>query len=182
MIKNLESRKKKGGDGRELHSENAHSAGAARRGDRDYAAGQALRRMEALNARKMETNGNSSGVLGARENGGGSHRLQLCWRWRGVRRPLVEISTSKSDCTEDCSHINCGFLFDVGLNNSDANMMYVPVDGKMEGEPPVKTQQISGGEKEKVRLRRGGRERKRKSKGEAQNTKKPLPAAAEEVE
>ena len=30
------------------------------------------------------------------------------------------------------------------------------------------------------RLRRGGRERKRKSKGEAQNTKKPLPAAAEE--
>ena len=92
----------------------------------------------------------------------------------------MEISTSKSDCTEDCSHINCGFLFDVGLNNSDANMMYVPVDGKMEGEPPVKTQQISGGEKENVRLRRGGRERKRKSKGEAQNTKKPLPAAAEE--
>ena len=63
---------------------------------------------------------------------------------------MVEISTSKSDCTEDCSHINCGFLFDVGLNNSDANMMYVPVDGKMEGEPPVKTQQISGGGEENV--------------------------------
>ena len=59
--------------------------GVARRGDRDYAAGQALRRMEALNARKMETDGNSSGVLGAGENGGGSHRLQLCCRRRSVR-------------------------------------------------------------------------------------------------
>ena len=67
-----------------------------------------------------------------------------------MRRPLVEISTSKSDCTEDCSHINCGFLFDVGLNNSDANIMYVLVDGEVEGEPPVKTQQISGGGGENV--------------------------------
>ena len=65
MIKNLEYRKKKGGDGRELHSENAHSAGAARRGDRDYAAGRALRRMEALNARKNE---NSSCAPEAGEN------------------------------------------------------------------------------------------------------------------
>ena len=32
MIKNLESRKKKGGDGRELHSENAFRAGARRGG------------------------------------------------------------------------------------------------------------------------------------------------------
>jgi hypothetical protein len=40
----------------------------------------------------------------------------------------VEISTSKSDCTENCSRSNCGFLVDVGLNNSDANMVCVPVD------------------------------------------------------
>ena len=97
-----------------------------------------------------------------------------------AREPLVEIFTSKSDCTGNCNRSNCGFLFDDRLNNSDANMVCVPVDEDMEGEPPVKTQQISGGEKENVRLRRGGRERKRKSKGEAQNTKKPLPAAAEE--
>ena len=79
----------------ELHSEN-DSAGAARRGDRDYAAGRALRRMEALNVRKMETDENSSGALVAGEIGGGSHRLQSSG---SVRGPLVEISTSKSrDC------------------------------------------------------------------------------------
>jgi hypothetical protein len=76
--------------------------------------------------------------------------------------------------------INCGFLFDVGLNNSDANMVCVSVDDEMEGEPPSKTQQISGGGGENVRLRRRVCERKRTSKGEAQNTKKPRPAAAEE--
>ena len=42
--------------------------------------------------------------------------------------PNIEISTSKSDCTENCSRSNCGFLVDVGLNNSDANMVCVPVD------------------------------------------------------
>ena len=104
--------------------------------------------MEALNARKMETDEISSGALGAGENGGGSHRLQSSG---SVRRPLVEISTSKrglkSDCTQECRHINCGFLFDDHLNNSDANMTCVPVDGEMEHggrvrecEPPAKTQ------------------------------------------
>jgi hypothetical protein len=43
----------------------------------------------------------------------------------------------------------------------------------MEGEPPVKTQQISGGGEENVQLRRGVRERKRTSNGEAQISKKP---------
>ena len=146
-------------------------------GDKDYAAGRALRRIEALNVRKMETDENSSGALGAGENGGGSHRLQSSG---SVPGPLVEISISKSDCTENCNHINCGFLFDDGLNNSDANMVCVSVDDEMEGEPPSKTQQISGGGGENVRLRRRVCERKRTSKGEAQNTKKPRPAAAEE--
>ena len=59
-------------------------------------------------------------------------------------------------------------------------MVCVPVDEDMEGEPPVKTQQISGGGEENVQLRRGVRERKRTSNGEAQNAKKPRPAAAEE--
>ena len=64
-------------------------------GDKDYAAGRALRRLEALDAQKMETEENS-GALGAGENGGGSHRLQSPG---SVRGPLVEISTSKSrDC------------------------------------------------------------------------------------
>ena len=125
----------------------------------------------------METDENSSGALGAGENGGGSHRLQSSG---SVPGPLVEISTSKSDCTENCNHINCGFLFDDGLNNPDANMVCVSVDDEMEGEPPVKTQQISGDGEENVRLRRGGCERKRTPKGEARNTKKPRPAAAEE--
>ena len=79
--------------------------------------------------------------------------------------------TSKSECTKNCNRSNCGFLFDVGLNNSDANMVCVSVDDEMEGEPPSKTQQISGDGEENVRLRRGGRERKRTSEGEAQNTK-----------
>ena len=113
--------------------------------------------MEALNARKMETDENSSGALGAGENGGGSHRLQSSG---SVRGPLVQISTSKSDCTENCNRSNCGFLFDDRLNNSDANMVCVPV--------------------ENVRLRRGGREGIRTSKGEEQTIKKPRPAAAEE--
>ena len=89
-----------------------------------------------------------------------------------VPGPLVEISTSKSDCTENCNRSNCGFLFDDRLNYSDANMVCVPVDDDMEGEPPVKTQQISGGGEENVQLRRGVRERKRTSKGEAQIAKK----------
>ena len=126
--------------------------------------------MEALNARKMETDENSSGALGAGENGGGSHQLQSPG---SAREPLVEISTSKSDCTENCNRSNCGFLFDDRLNYSDANMVCVPVDEDMEGEPPVKTQQISGGGEENVQLRRGVRERKRTSNGEAQNSKKP---------
>ena len=125
----------------------------------------------------METGENCSGALGAGENGGGSRRLQSSG---SVRGPLVEIFTSKSDCTENCNHINCGFLFDDGLNNPDANMVCVSVDDEMEGEPPSKTQQISGGGGENVRLRRRVCERKRTSKGEAQNTKKPRPAAAEE--
>ena len=94
--------------------------------------------------------------------------------------PNIEISTSKSDCTENCNRSNCGFLFDDRLNYSDANMVCVSVDDEMEGEPPSKTQQISGGGGENVRLRRRVCERKRTSKGEAQNTKKPRPAAAEE--
>ena len=92
----------------------------------------------------------------------------------------MQISISKSDCTENCNRSNCGFLFDDRLNYSDANMVCVSVDDEMEGEPPSKTQQISGGGGENVRLRRRVCERKRTSKGEAQNTKKPRPAAAEE--
>ena len=84
----------------------------------------------------METDENSSGALGAGENGGGSQRLQSPG---SVRRPLVEIFTSKSDCTGNCNRSNCGFLFDDRLNNSDANMVCVPVDEDMEGGPPVKT-------------------------------------------
>ena len=83
----------------------------------------------------------------------------------------------ESECTGNCNRSNCGFLLDV---NADANMVCVSVDDEMEGEPPSKTQQISGGGGKNVRLRRRVRERKRTSKGEAQNTKKPRPAAAEE--
>ena len=103
--------------------------------------------MEALNARKMETDENSSGALGAGENGGGSHQLQSPG---SAREPLVEIFTSKSDCTENCNRSNCGFLFDDRLNSSDADMVCVSVDDEMEGEPPSKTQQISGGGEENV--------------------------------
>ena len=74
--------------------------------------------------------------------------------------------------------INCGFLFDVGLNNSDASMVCVSVDDEMEGEPPSKTQQISGGGAENVQLRRRVRERKRASNGEALNAKNPRAAVA----
>ena len=105
----------------------------------------------------METDENSSGALGAGENGGGSHRLQSPG---SVRRPLVEIFTSKSDCTGNCNRSNCGFLFDDRLHYFDANMLCVPV--------------------ENVPLRRGGREGKWKSKGEEQINKKSRPAAAEE--
>ena len=108
----------------------------------------------------METDENSSGALGAGENGGGSHRLQLCSRRRSARGPLVEISTPESDCTEDCNHSNCELLFDDRLHYFDANMLCVPV--------------------ENVRLRRGRREGIRTSKGEEQTIKKPRPAAAEE--
>ena len=87
-----------------------------------------------------------------------------------VRRPLVE-----SECTGNCNRSNCGFLLDV---NADANMVCVPVDDDMEGEPPVKTQQISGGGEENVQLRRGVRERKRTSNGQAQKAKKSRRAAA----
>ena len=80
-----------------------------------------------------------------------------------VRRPLVESSTSKSDCTGNCNRSNCGILFDV---NADANMVCVPVDDDMEGE--------------NVQLRRGVRERKRISKGEAQIAKKTRVAVAAE--
>ena len=112
---------------------------------------------------KMETDEKSSGALRAGGHGGGSHRLQSPG---SVRRPLVE-----SECTGNCNRSNCGFLLDV---NADANMVCVPVDDDiMEGEPPVKTQQISGGGEENVQLRRGVRERKRTSNGEAQNSKKP---------
>ena len=115
----------------------------------------------------METEENSSGALRPGEHGWGSHRLQSPG---SVRRPLVE-----SECTGNCNRSNCGFLLDV---NADANMVCVPVDDEMEGEPPVKTQQISGGGEENVQLRRGVRECKRTSNGEAQNAKKPRPAAA----
>ena len=117
----------------------------------------------------METEENSSGALRPGEHGWGSHRLQSPG---SVRRPLVE-----SECTGNCNRSNCGFLLDV---NADANMVCVPVDDDMEGEPPVKTQQISGGGEENVQLRRGVRERKRTSNGQAQKAKKPRPAAAEE--
>ena len=50
------------------------------------------------NAQKMETDENSSGALGAGENGGGSYRLQSSG---SVRGPLVESSTSKSDCIRE---------------------------------------------------------------------------------
>ena len=138
--------------------------------------------MEALNARKMETDENSSGALGAGENGGGSHQLQSSGNVRG---PLVEISTSESDCGEDCNHINCGFLFDDRLNYADADMVCVSVDDEMEGEPPSKPQHISGGGGENVQLRRGVRERKRTSNGGAQNEERLIDEqvrAAEEHE
>ena len=118
----------------------------------------------------METEENSSGALRPGEHGWGSHRLQSPG---SVRRPLVE-----SECTGNCNRSNCGFLFDVGLNNSDANMVCVSVDDEMEGEPPSKPQHISGGGGENVQLRRGVRERKRTSNGGAQNAKKHRPAAA----
>ena len=47
----------------------------------------------------METDENSSGALRPGEHGWGSHRLQSPG---SVRRPLVESSTSKSDCTGNC--------------------------------------------------------------------------------
>ena len=75
-----------------------------------------------------------------------------------VRRPLVE-----SECTGNCNRSYCGFLLDV---NADANMVCVPVDDDMEGE--------------NVQLRRGVRERKRTSKGEAQIAKKTRVAVAAE--
>ena len=50
--------------------------------------------MEALDTRKMETDENSSGALGAGENGGGSHQLQSLG---SVRGPLMQISISKSE-------------------------------------------------------------------------------------
>ena len=103
----------------------------------------------------METDENSSGALRPGEHGWGSHRLQSPG---SVRRPLVE-----SECTGNCNRSNCGFLLDV---NADANMVCVPVDDDMEGE--------------NVQLRRGVRERKRTSNGEAQNAKKPRAAVAAE--
>ena len=111
--------------------------------------------MEALDAQKMETDENSSGALRPGEHGWGSHRLQSPG---SVRRPLVE-----SECTGNCNRSNCGFLLDV---NADANMVCVPVDDDMEGE--------------NVQLRRGVRERKRTSKGEAQIAKKTRVAVAAE--
>ena len=103
----------------------------------------------------METDENSSGALRPGEHGWGSHRLQSPG---SVRRPLVE-----SECTGNCNRSNCGFLLDV---NADANMVCVPVDDDMEGE--------------NVQLRRGVRERKRTSKGEAQIAKKTRVAVAAE--
>ena len=103
----------------------------------------------------METEENSSGALRPGEHGWGSHRLQSPG---SVRRPLVE-----SECTGNCNRSNCGFLLDV---NADANMVCVPVDDDMEGE--------------NVQLRRGVRERKRTSKGEAQIAKKTRVAVAAE--
>ena len=47
----------------------------------------------------METEENSSGALRPGEHGWGSYRLQSPG---SVRRPLVESSTSKSDCTGNC--------------------------------------------------------------------------------
>ena len=103
----------------------------------------------------METDENSSGALRPGEHGWGSHRLQSPG---SVRRPLVE-----SECTGNCNRSSCGFLLDV---NADANMVCVPVDDDMEGE--------------NVQLRRGVRERKRMSKGEAQIAKKTRVAVAAE--
>ena len=103
----------------------------------------------------METDEDSSGALRPGEHGWGSHRLQSPG---SVRRPLVE-----SECTGNCNRSNCGFLLDV---NADANMVCVPVDDDMEGE--------------NVQLRRGVRERKRTSKGEAQIAKKTRVAVAAE--
>ena len=103
----------------------------------------------------METDENSSGALRPGEHGWGSHRLQSPG---SVRRPLVE-----SECTGNCNRSNCGFLLDI---NADANMVCVPVDDDMEGE--------------NVQLRRGVRERKRTSKGEAQIAKKTRVAVAAE--
>ena len=103
----------------------------------------------------METEENSSGALRPGEHGWGSHRLQSPG---SVRRPLVE-----SECTGNCNRSNCGLLLDV---NADANMVCVPVDDDMEGE--------------NVQLRRGVRERKRTSNGQAQKAKKSRRAAAEE--
>ena len=57
-------------------------------------------------------------------------------------------------------------------------MVCVLVDDEMEGEPPSKTQQISGGGAENVQLRRRVRERKRASNGEALNAKNPRAAVA----
>ena len=59
---------------------------------------------------------NSSGALGAGEHAGGSHQLQSPG---SAREPLVEISTSKSDCTKNCNRSNCGFLFDDRLNYAE---------------------------------------------------------------
>ena len=84
----------------------------------------------------METDDNSSCALGAGEHAGGSHQLQSPG---SARAP-----TSKSECTKNCNRSNCGFLFDDRLNYADADMVCVSVDDEMEGEPPVKTQQISG--------------------------------------
>ena len=87
--------------------------------DRGYAAGRELRRMEALDAQKTETDENSSGALGAGENGGGSHQLQSPG---STRAP-----TSKSECTKNCNRSKCGFLFDDRLNYADADMVCVSV-------------------------------------------------------
>ena len=88
--------------------------------------------------------------------------------------------TSKSECTKNCNRSNCGFLFDDRLNYADADMVCVSVHDEMEGEPPSKPQHISGGGGENVQLRRGVRERKRTSKGEAQIAKKTRVAVAAE--
>ena len=108
----------------------------------------------------METDDNSSGALGAGEHAGGSHQLQSPG---SARAP-----TSKSECTKNCNRSKCGFLFDDRLNYADADMVCVSVHDEMEGEPPSKPQHISGGGGENVQLRRGVRERKRTSNGQAQ--------------